>query len=188
MIADSWPWKAEIARRALRLRQRTRQRRWHERSFVGVEKDLFLSAYAVRKLVEAGKLSDELESTVISAKKFGPPGKAVGRLSVNRVEELYDLSQPASEGLLLVPFCNQIIHSFIFQICLGPDGDGLVGFYVASDRYRRTGLLYFEIEQVISLLLEVSEDDIVLTEMKRNPRSGEMEYARKSRFGKVETR
>ena len=59
MIAESYYWKRELLRVAARLRRRLTQRRWPEASFSVVEMDLMVGFYAIRKLAEAKKISDE---------------------------------------------------------------------------------------------------------------------------------
>ncbi|MBX3619369.1 MAG: hypothetical protein KF891_05180 [Rhizobacter sp.] len=62
MIHDSNPWKEELLQTAawlqrLRLTERTR-----EETHIKLEKAVFFSAYAIRKLVEARKLSGAVVS------------------------------------------------------------------------------------------------------------------------------
>jgi hypothetical protein len=60
VIADSIPWRDELLKVAERLHKRKSQRRWLERTSFLVERDVMVSAYAVRKLNEGRKLSDNL--------------------------------------------------------------------------------------------------------------------------------
>ena len=56
MISDSFPWREELLRVAGRLEKRKAQRRWTERTMFLVERDIMISAYAIRKLKEANKI------------------------------------------------------------------------------------------------------------------------------------
>jgi glycerol kinase len=58
MIGDSVPWKDELLKIADRLENRKTQRRWTERTGFLAERDIMVSAYAIRKLLEARKVSD----------------------------------------------------------------------------------------------------------------------------------
>lgn len=60
VISDSIPWKTELLRIAGTLERRTTQRRWPDRSSFLVERDVMVAAYAIRRLNEARKISDEL--------------------------------------------------------------------------------------------------------------------------------
>jgi hypothetical protein len=69
MIDDSQVWKSRLrrARTTLtrKLRAATRDSKLAEDAFVEVEAFAFLAGYIVRKLIEAKKLSDELESAAM---------------------------------------------------------------------------------------------------------------------------
>ena len=52
VISDSIPWKDELLKIADRLERRKVQRRWVERTSFLVERDIMISAYALRKLLK----------------------------------------------------------------------------------------------------------------------------------------
>lgn len=160
MIWDSRPWKRNLARCVDTLRRRKQQRRWTEASCIAVERDIFLSAYAVRKLLEAGKISDEVESDSLRAVAHLPRGRTVDVMNWNRIDELYDLSTHTEVNLSLRDFCNQVVHSFVFVLSFAAPG-GLEGFFVASDREKERRLLHFPIDAVTDALFRVADDDIV---------------------------
>src|SRR5262249_34944504 len=144
MIWESGPWKRDIARRVARLKRRQRQRRWLEASLASVEQDIFSLAYAVRKLIEAGKVSDEVEAEPLSALEYHPLGRTVDIMNWHKLDELYDLETHKDKRITLRDFCNQIIHSFIFLPSMGESG-GLDGFFVASDRTKDRRLPHFKV-------------------------------------------
>jgi hypothetical protein len=53
VISDSIPWREQLLTVADTLKRRKVQRRWTERTSFLVERDIMVSAYAVRKLNEA---------------------------------------------------------------------------------------------------------------------------------------
>ena len=131
---------------------------------------MFFAAYAVRKLAEARKLSDEVEGHAIKGWAYPGTGKPVHLRNWDRLTELYDLSEPKSIQLSLTDFCNQFIHSFVFMVGMTESG-GLQGFYVASDRVREKRLLYFELNEITTALGKVVNDDIVWSSSFRAPSS-----------------
>lgn len=161
MIDDSCPWKYELWQRAASLRKRMSQQRWRESSIANVEKEIFVSAYVIRKLMEAEKLSDEVESCAVRGWAHAPSGRAVDIGNCHRIDKLYDLSSRLGISLSLREYCNQVVHSYIFQICLNVENRGLAGFFIASDREKERRLLYFDLDQIIINLERVAEDDIV---------------------------
>lgn len=84
----------------------------------------------------------------------------------HKLDELYDLSAGREASIGLRDFCNQIVHSFVFVLSIAASG-GLQGFFVASDREKSQGLLYFDIDSVSDALLRVSRCDIVVLEISR---------------------
>ncbi len=60
MIDDSIPSKDELVKVADRLEAKTEQKRWTERTGYLIEQDFMVSAYAIRKLIDAHKVSDKL--------------------------------------------------------------------------------------------------------------------------------
>jgi len=160
MIWDSRPWKRNLARCADSLRRRKQQLRWTEVSCAAVERDILLSAYAVRKLLEAGKVSDEVESRSLRALAHLPRGRAVDIMNWHGIDDLYDLSTHTEVSLGLRDFCNQVVHSFVFVLSFAAPG-GLEGFFLASDREKERQLLYFPIDAVTDSLFRVADDDIV---------------------------
>lgn len=67
MIWGSHSWKEDLARLAGNLRKKAQQRRWPERSTAKLEKEVFMGFYAIRKLLEAKKLSESEINRLILA-------------------------------------------------------------------------------------------------------------------------
>lgn len=93
MIWDSVPWKQEIKRRASSLRRRKKQKRWGAASIAKLEQEVFYAAFAVRKLIQSFKVSDEVESITIVAEKYPPTNKVTDVMNWHQIDELYDLSK-----------------------------------------------------------------------------------------------
>lgn len=92
MIDDSWPWKRELYKAAQDLRRRKTQRRWSDASWAKVEILCLGGAFAIRRLIESTKISDEVESTAVAAKKFAPLPRWSDLMNRTKIEKLYDLS------------------------------------------------------------------------------------------------
>ena len=122
MIAESWPWKRELAKHVHAIRRRITQLRWPPSTLAALERDLFVAAYAVRKLVEAVKVSDEVEASSLLARAHPRRDRPVDVANRHRVDDLYDLTISSEQRVGLRQFCNQVIHSFVFAIVTGPDG------------------------------------------------------------------
>lgn len=179
MIWDSWPWKRKLARQAILLHKRKNQKRWTEVSSASVEQEIFLAAYSIRKLLDANKLSDEIESSKLQALAYEPNGHMVDIMNWHKIDQLYNLSRSSHTTISLREFCNQIIHSFVFMFSVSSD-NGLEGLFFTSDRDRSSRLLYLSIDEVIAIMKHVSKDDIVQSHSKRDSATGEMKVISKS--------
>lgn len=180
MIVDARPWKAEVARLALLLKRRTTQKRWKEATHAKVEQEAFYMAYAIRKLIEANKLSDELESHLVKVYEFPPTGKVVDLLNWHKLHEVYDLSKGRKATLPIEGWCNQIIHSFVFVIACDDLSAGLKGFFVSSDRQKAKGLYFVSVEEVLALANAVWNNDIVCMISRRAGAGKPLEVVMKS--------
>jgi hypothetical protein len=181
MIWDSVPWKQEIERRASSLRRRKKQKRWGAASVAKLEQDVFYAAFAVRKLIEAFKVSNEVESLLIVAEEHPPRNKVVDVMNWHRIDELFDLSSKKRRTFCPKELCHQIIHSFVFVPCLDGDNTGLSGFFVCSDRQKSKSLFFLDIDEIIRMLEAVANDSIESSFGQRDPESGEMKVIAKSR-------
>ena len=178
MIWDSVPWKRELTRRATALRRRMHQRRWGPPSLAKLETDVFFTAYAIRKLIEAKKVSAEIEALRIRARAHDLVKGPVDHWNWHRIDEHFDLGSSARVDLTLLSFCNQLIHSFVF-IAVTSD-EGLDGFFVASDYERRRQLLHFAVPDVIHAIEAVAQDDVVYIRSEMDPSTRERVIVRKS--------
>lgn len=157
MIHDSNPWKNELLQTAawlqrLRLTERTR-----EVTHIKLEKAVFFAAYAIRKLVEAHKLSDAVVGHPIDIEYF-PAKRQVTLLNWDRIDRNYDFESPGVEPRDLVYVCNQLIHSYAFAPEVAEDGR-LAAVLVASDKRKSTKLYRIPRVQLLGLLRLVGRDN-----------------------------
>jgi hypothetical protein len=160
MIDDSNPWKYDLQKVADRLEKRKSQHRWTERSCFLVERDVMISAYAIRKLVDAFKLSDEILAQRVSVLRFALLGGVPDFLNWHHIDKYYDLNDGTRMQIKLIDFCNQVIHSFIWVMCQTVS-EGFDGIIVSSDRERRRSVYLIDADTLIHIFRSVAEDEIV---------------------------
>lgn len=169
MINDSIPWKEDLLRITHRLQRRGDQARWSERASYAVERDVMTAAYAIRKLLEARKVSDELASRPVNAVRHlltGPAPDIWGRWEV---WEYYDLTRGEKAQLSLREFCNQVIHSWVWVLSATDEArPRFDGIFISSDRERKRSVYFFGLETLIDICQAVGDDDIVYTRMAYN--------------------
>jgi hypothetical protein len=173
MIWESGPWRGELAKVADRLERRLTQRRWTEQTGFLIERDVMVSAYAIRKLHEAWKVSNEVATAPIPVQRHPLIGQAPDILKTDNLDA-YDFENVMATTLPLRELCNQFIHSYVFVLSVADDGSGLDGIFVASDRERRRALYHVGAADLIEAFRRVAYEMIVQMGVRLNDR-GERE-------------
>lgn len=155
-----------------------------------LEKFLFVSAYLIRKLIEAQKLSDELENESIRLEysKVTDYSAVCDFLSKRHLLRNYDIHHRRVEDLRLADVTNIFIHSYVF--CLSLTSGGLPGesedplehfeLLITSD-YRKSKLYFFRLDTYLNLCTSVARDEIVNMEISMDEKLGYRTVKRKSR-------
>jgi hypothetical protein len=169
MIWESGPWKDELLANVRLLKKLEPSRRTARREFA-IERAVFFSAYIMRKLWEAGKLSSTWKTKRSKCIYHRPKGRFVDRLNWHRIDELFDLNRPEDASLTAIELCNRLIHSFVFLMVDGPRKT-IAGFFFTSDQTRRRGLWFIEFAEILALMRETGRDYPSSGRMVRHPRT-----------------
>lgn len=157
MILESYFWKRELAREAGMIE------RWcakppSDRQAVLLERKTFLSAYAVRKLKESNKLTDDLVASTVPAVEYPKKLERTPRFRhLDDINDRYDLDVGKSCELKVADLVNTIIHSLYFNLSAAEDGRSVDGFYVTSD-HRDKKLWFVLYSEFWKLLQSVSDN------------------------------
>ncbi|MEM9395844.1 MAG: hypothetical protein AAF991_00085, partial [Pseudomonadota bacterium] len=131
MISESRYWKEPLLEAAdwlesVRLRERTK-----EETLVRIEREVFVSFYAIRKLFETLKVSDKTKEMTINI-EWHPNVDPVNHLNSIHLDRLYDFGKTSTETRKALFLCHQFVHSFIFSPF--EEYGVLGGFFVTSDQ------------------------------------------------------
>jgi hypothetical protein len=143
------------------------------------EDTLFRVGLGVRKLIEAAKLSVEVQARPINV-SFAPlRGPHVpDTLSYHRVEEFYETESMRLEQVPILALCHAIVHSYVLVPRFS--GSGCTGlllqdFFLASDRGRRNGVYLVDWESFVrELVTPVVLDDVTSMLIWRTPHGEEL--------------
>lgn len=155
MFRESKHWKEPLLKSASYLQCLRFSDRTSERTYVRVEKELFLGFYSIRKLLDTFKVSDSTKAMEFEV-AWHPNQRSVDYMNWHKIEENYDLSIRKSETRDLRFICNQFIHSCIF--ILSECDNRLEGFFVVSDRERLTRCYFITLKQVLQVFRAVGKD------------------------------
>lgn len=174
MIDDSIPWKEELSKVADRLEAKTKQQRWTDRTGYLIERDFMVSAFAIRRLLDAHKISDALRQRQIPLTKFNLVGNPPDLLSPADIGDSYDFANGRRMTLTTEKLCQQFIHSFVFTFSCDESTDLLDGVYVASDFDKGKFLYRVAALDYIKLCRDIGEED-VYSKSYRQDRDGQMQ-------------
>ena len=141
-----------------------------------LEKALLLSAFTVRLLLDANKLSDGFDSCNLkvdfySAKKDAQ--KNISPLDKRFIDERYfDLASPTSSSISLRQLTNQLIHSAVVVAFSYDNANRILGFFVVSDNDYENRLCYCSIKEWISMVEAVADDDVIYALTHKDPKTG----------------
>lgn len=137
---------------------------------VEIEKDMFISFYSIRKLMDTTKIRDSTKELKVNL-GWSPNLRKVTTLNKHEIDELYDLDSVESETQSLRFLCNQFVHSYIFEIAV-EDNVGLCCFYFISDRDRNKKIFFITVRDVISILTLVGNDYPSKMKLTRDSKTG----------------
>lgn len=155
MIYESRYWKEPLLDTArwlvsVRLGERT-----HERTYVRIEREIFVSFYAIRKLFDTLTISDRIKKATTEL-EWHPNRSAVHHTNWEHLDLLYDFRTSKKEIRDVVFLCNQFVHSFVFASY--EENGRIGGFFVSSDRDKNKKLYRVRLEQILVLFRLVGRD------------------------------
>ena len=109
---ESSYWKEFLAETASELQHVVRPKRLTQRRYEIVERNIVISFFLLRRLIELHKVSSEVRDFRLQVFAWPSTGKLPTLLNNHRIEELYDLSKEHAQTKKPMYICNQVIHSY----------------------------------------------------------------------------
>lgn len=178
MILESYYWRKELscmmdelvscfrflAKHACRFDRHPIFNRIVERKEYVAERDLLLSAFIVRTLFEAGKLSDEMADYELNIVSYPATPKNTNKLMplFRRFpdDDLYDYDRPSQLSIPGRRFVNQLIHAAVIPCFDFGDNTRPAAFMVVSDRFAQKCLYRCELDVWVKFVREVVHDEV----------------------------
>lgn len=141
-----------------------------------LEKALLLSAFTVRLLLDANKLSDSIGSLNLRVDLF--PAKKDAQKNISPLnkrfidERYFDLTKSTASSISLRQITNQLIHSAVIVTFLYDDANRVLGFFVVSDKDYEKRLCYCGLKEWINVVEVVAADDVVSARIRKDPKTG----------------
>lgn len=139
MIAESAPWKEQLLKDADLIERWAAKARQSKRGSILIERKIFVSAFAMRKLIECEKVLSDVEGRTLRPERFDLlPGQKLDWWKRHSFWEAFDMKAPSTCSLSVGDLLDIIIHSKVFSECIYDEHDLRVsGFFVTSDRRDR---------------------------------------------------
>lgn len=119
-----------------------------------------MGAYSIRRLIDSDKTSSRLPFKRVRTRRYNLIGRKPMNLDRFDPERFYELNKPAKTELDVAKLCNQVIHSFVFQIYLEED-DLTTSVLFNSDRDRDKHLHGITFDALADLFDYVGREDII---------------------------
>ncbi len=149
MILDSSYWKDDLLKLADKLERRLIQKRWSEKSFYTLEKEIFIGFFSIRKLIESNKISESIATKTYQIYEFPKNKNIESIISINPKND-FEFGKKTQVDITIAALCNQFIHSYHFVPFI-PEGKALIGFIFCSDYKRKTGIYMMTIFDVVDI-------------------------------------
>lgn len=136
MIWESAPWKDQLAKDAILIDRWAKRTKNSARRGHLLEKKIFITAYALRRLIEADKISSSFGERAFTCMSFPRLSDKMTVTNNHRIDKLYSFENGERRTLLLPDLLNMIIHSLAFSFSIEDAGE-VSGFLIASDRKQK---------------------------------------------------
>lgn len=109
-MIESCYWKEDLLAHAKRLKPVKNPKRWSERAQVNFEKELMISFFIVRALLERKKTSGRSRDYQVTVRRAPWNGKPVTQINFWDIDELYHFKDEAQAEVSLPFLTNQFVH------------------------------------------------------------------------------
>lgn len=177
MVYESGYWKDDLRSYATELRNISTSTTLDDdyRDY-RLEKALLFSAFTVRLLLDANKLSDSFDSRNLKVDYYSAKRGAqesISPLNKRFIDERYfDLAKSTSSSISIRQLTNQLIHSAVVLMFSYDDTNRVIGFFVASDKDYEKRLCYCSLKEWINVVEAVADDDVAYALMHKDPKTG----------------
>ncbi len=174
MIWDSSPWREILDADGKWLNSICASDTLSEKQLCDIEQKIFLSAYSIRKLIEAKKIPDFISNKKCPLLKAARHDSVIHHYNWHHIEKHYDVFNASLEQRPLTFLLNQIIHSHVFIYVEGLQEEA--GFWVVSKQKLDQGLTFCRLVDWCNVMFGISEAHVVDSHYKRDPDTGEERF------------
>lgn len=169
MIFESYPWRLQlldIKEEIQDINTKENIESNYEYTRFILEKDIFLSAFIIRKLIDCkSKVIDKLRDYTFKVRTYQPI-KRVDFFHRWSGDGCFDLEKSSEIHVNEKLICNSLIHSYVFWTELKEEKGPVQGFYVSSDKDKNKILYRVNMEDYIKFLTLAIDSEVLDQEIK----------------------
>jgi len=176
-MIDSVIWKEKLEQDVRILSKRLNQRHWTERSIVLFERELMLTFFSIRALIEAGKLTDRTSHKEYKFTTYPNKGTIVDDYTKYDIDEVFDLYSGIEKKLSLKLLTHQFVHAYVIFTEFSEEGK-VIGVLLCSDWEKKNILIQLPISLAIEIIEDVVADQVKSIRFERSEKTGELRKAK----------
>ncbi len=176
-MIDSVIWKEKLEQDVRILKKRLNQRHWTDRSVVLFERELMLTFFSIRALIEAGKLTNRTSRNEYRFITYPNKGKIVDDYTKYDIDEVFDLCAGTEKKLSLKLLTHQFVHAYVISAEFSEKGK-VIGVLLCSDWEKKNTLIQLPINLAIEIIEDVITDEISLIQFERAEKTRELRKAK----------
>lgn len=179
MIFESCYWKDDLISLSDKLKATYMKLNidCEDKYLVEFEKDIMIAAYSIRKLLDSGKVSDDIENIKINTFVYKAI-RTVTRLNWHNLDENYEKNHYRTKKYLRT-ICNTIIHSYCF--IPGFDSRGKLKFLYFNSADKKDIEIYsISLNELSDVLIKVGSDYPNQIQQTYNPEIADYEFHSKT--------
>jgi len=176
MFSESYVYKDELLKYAKDLLKRKYQKKWFEKTYLIIEKEIFFGFFIIRKLCESIKISDHLKDKMYKVEKiyYKKPFN-INLFNMYKILDYINLNNIKTDSINIEKICNQFIHSYYLFI-LHEKEDNNIKVLLSSDHSKKKECLIMNIDTIASIFKEFGKNYPNKMESKYNQKTGEITF------------
>lgn len=176
-MIESYYYKQDLLRYANDFERRLDYQQWREDSLARAEKQFFIGALFVRKLLESTKITTACKKTSYEILRGSiEPNQKITDFMRHKVMDYIDSADWKKQKVSTVQICDKIIHSWVNYPCKN-ENSGLAGFILTTDKYSNKEIWTIPSETLVGMFRRFGNDYPTKIEAKRS-QVGELTYYR----------
>lgn len=154
---ESFYWKEFLLKTASELRHVKHPKPLTLRRMEIVERDIVISFFVLRRLIELHKVSNKVKDFQLSVFAWPSTGKLATLINKHRIDELYDYNKEKHQIKKPIYICNQIIHSYSMELMID-DTRNWDSLLTVSDYDRKNCIWRIPMKTILKLLRTAAKD------------------------------